>query len=211
MGAVIPGFSSSGNVLYGQIRSAFTAQVANGSGLEVYNPSNWSLYSIIMPEQTGSGCYILTVPGYLAAGRYFVGVYLCTISSPTPGIGDTPIDFVFFDWDGGNVIGLGSALNMGAVNGSTPAAINLALSANAFVAGTAAAGTLTNVQMTTGLTATVPNIYAGRTMYFLTGVNKGLAVLVTAYTVTGGRLTFIAYNNLPAPAAPGVGDTFLII
>ena len=210
MGGTIPGFSSSGNTIYGQISDAGVATVANGAGLEAYNQAHWGNYAISMPEQSGSGRYILTIPGYLPAGRYFASIYLCTVNSPTPTAGDTPIDFVFFDWDGGNVLGNGSAVNIGKINGSAPAAVNLALSANTFVVGAVAAGTLTTSQMTTNLTQTVANILAGRVLIFTSGVNAGLAVLVTAYAVTGGKLTFIAYNNLPAPSAPSAADTFII-
>jgi hypothetical protein len=65
--------------------------------------------------------------------------------------------------------------------------------------------------MTTNLVAAVANIYAGRVIYFTSGVNAGLACLITAYAVTGGRLTFIAFSNQPAPSAPSAADTFLIV
>lgn len=209
MGGVIPAGAASGQTLYGQILSGLDASVWNGAALEAYNQSDWGSYTVAMPEQPGSGRYILTVPGGLPAGRYFVSVFLQLGGSPAAG--DTFMDFVFFDWDGGNVIGVGSAINVGKINGNSVAAANLGVSAGAMVAGLAAAGTLSTNQMTTGLVATVPNIYAGRILIFTSGVNLGLACLITAYVVTGGRLTFIAYNNQPAPAAPGVGDSFIII
>lgn len=209
MGGVIPAGAGSGSTVYGQIVSAVDATIANGVGLEAYNQSHWANYAISMPEQPGSSRYILTVPGYLAAGRYFVMPFLQ--SGGSPAAGDTPIDILFFDWDGGNVIGVGSPLNVGAINGSTPAAVKLGVSANALVTGAAVAGTLTNSQMTTSLSATVANIYAGRVMLFTSGVNQGLAVLITAYSVTGGKLTFIAYGNANAPSAPSATDTFIIL
>lgn len=211
MGGVIPAFSGSGNTVYGQISSGLTGQVGNGSALEVYNPSNWSLYTNAMPEQSGSGRYILTVPGYLPAGRYFVSVFLCTVNAPTPTLGDTPIDFVFFDWDGANVIGVGSSLNVGAIAGSAAAATKLAVGANAQVSGAAAAGTLSSSQMTTNLSATVANQYAGRVLIFTSSVNAGRAVLITAYAVTGGLLTFIGYNNATLATPPSAADTFIIL
>ena len=136
MGGVIPAGAASGQTLYGQIRSAVDAQVANGSGLEVYNPAHWGNYNVSMPEQSGSGVYIMTVPGYLPAGRYFVIPFLQLGGSPAAG--DTPMDILFFDWDGGNIVWLGSGVNLSKINGSALAAANLSVSALAMVAGAAA-------------------------------------------------------------------------
>lgn len=209
MGAVIPAGAASGQTIYGRIISAADATVANGVGLEAYNSAHWANYVISMTEQSGSGCYILTVPGYLAAGRYFVMPYIQIGGSPT--LGDPPIDIIFFDWDGGNAVGVGSALNVGKINGSAPAAVNLSTSALQFVIGAAAAGTLSTTQMTTNLAATVANIYAGRVIYFTSGANAGRVALITAYAVTGGKLTFVAYGNQPITSAPVAADTFLIV
>lgn len=209
MGAVIPAGAGTGQTLYGNILSASDGQVANGSALEAYNQAHWANYVITMTEQAGSGRYLLSVPGYLAAGRYFAFIYLQAGGSPAAG--DTPLDFVFFDWDGGNVIGVGSALNVGSINGSTTAAANLRKSTETLVSGSAASGTLTTTQMTTNLMNTEANIYAGRVIYFTSGDNAGRAALITAYAVTGGKLTFIGYNNSPINVAPTAGDTFVII
>lgn len=208
MGGVIPAGAASGQTLYGQIRSAVDAQVANGSGLEVYNPAHWGNYNVSMPEQSGSGVYIMTVPGYLPAGRYFVIPFLQLGGSPAAG--DTPMDILFFDWDGGNIVWLGSGVNLSKINGSALAAANLSVSALAMVAGAAAAGTLTTQRMTTNLTAPVAQTYAGRLLIFTSGINAGFAALITGYAVTGGLLTFIGYNNQPLPAPPAAADTFII-
>lgn len=202
------GEAGTGQTCYIQIRNVITGQIANGSGLETYNSARWTFYTNVVSEQAGSGFYMAGVPGYLPAGLYRMTMYIQL--GPGPALGDTPVSGNYLDWDGGSTLGLASALNVGKINGSAAAAVNLALSANTFVIGAAAAGTLTNVQMTTDLVATVANIYAGRVLYFTSGVNAGLAVLITAYVVTGGRLTFVAYNNQPAPSAPGAGDTFVI-
>lgn len=210
MGAVIPAFAASSQVLYGQIASAGDATIWNGTALEAYNQSHWALYTVVATEQAGSGRYIMTIPGGLPNGRYFISVFLAL--SGTPAFGDTPIDFVFFDWRDGNALGLGSGLNIGQINGSSPAAVNLGLSANTFVIGATIAGSLTTQVMTTNLapSGAFANMYAGRILYFTSGVNAGLAVLITAFLVLNGRVTFIAYGNSGAPSAPGVGDTFII-
>lgn len=195
--------------VYAQIRSLSTGLIGNGTAMEAYNQAHWANYVNSAPEQAGSGEYAVIVPGYLPAGRYKATFYVPLGGSAASG--DTPFDTEIFDWDGSNVMNVGSALNVGSINGSAPAAVNLGKSANAFAVGAAAAGTLTTSQMSTNLAASVANIYAGRTLYFTSGVNAGLAVLITAYAVTGGVVTFIAYNNQTAPSAPGVGDTFLVI
>jgi hypothetical protein len=209
MGGVIPAGAGTGNTLYGNILSADDAKIANGSALVTYSQSNWTDYVNSMPEQAGSGRYILTVPGYLPNGRYFVIPYLQLGGSPAAG--DTPLDIIFFDWRDGNVLGFGSSLNVGQINGSAPAAVNLSLNALASVNGQATAGTLTTSQMTTNLASTIVNVYAGRVIYFTSGGNAGRAALITAYSVTGAKLTFLGYNNLPITVAPSVGDTFIII
>lgn len=209
MGGVIPAGAGSGNTLYGQILSALDATIWNGSALVTYSQGGWSLYAVSMPEQAGSSRYIMTVPATLPAGRYFVMPFVQAGGSPAAG--DTPIDILFFDWDGTNVLGYGSALNVGSIAGSATAATKLAVGANAQVSGAAAAGTLTSSQMTTNLTATVANQYAGRVLIFTSGVNAGRAVLLTAYAVTGGLLTFIGYNNLTLATPPSAADTFIIL
>lgn len=209
MAGFIFGSGATGQTVYAQVRSLITGLIGNGVSMEAYNQSHWANYVNSTPENAGAGEYVLSVPGYLPAGRYKTTFYVQNGGSPASG--DSPFATEVFDWDGANVIGVGSALNVGAINGSSAAAVNLGKSANAFAVGAAAAGTLTTTQMTTNLAATVANIYAGRTLYFTSGVNAGLAVLITAYAVTGGVLTWIAYNNQPAPSAPSAADTFLII
>lgn len=194
---------------YFQIRSKTTAQIANGAAMENYSQARWGVYALTPTEQPGSGCYVLGIPGYLPADVYSATLYLPLGSSPAPG--DTPFDDEDFGWDGANIVWQGSPMNIGQINGSAVAAANLSISAQQFVKGLATGGVLNTSQMTTGLLSAVPNIYAGRVMYFTSGVNAGLAVLITAYTVSGGMLTFIGFNNQPAPAAPAIGDAFLII
>lgn len=209
MAGYIFGSGATGNTVYVQLRSLLTGLIGNGSAMEAYNQAHWANYVNSTPEDAGAGEYKLTVPGYLPAGRYKSTFFVQAGGSPASGDGAFATEL--FDWDGANVIYVGSAINVGSINGSASAAVNLAKSANAFVVGAAAAGTLSATQMTTNLGGTVANLYAGRTLYFTSGVNAGLAVLITAYAVTGGKLTFVAYNNQPAPSAPSAADTFLII
>lgn len=210
MGGYIPALAATGNILYGALQSQTTGKWWNGATMGNFAGGSWATYAVSWPENPGSGNFTLPVPGALPADAYWVYPYIRVGGSPVLGA-DTPLDILRLDWDGANILSLGSALNIGAINGSLTAAVKLAVSANAFVTGAAAAGTLSTSQMTTTLTDTVPNIYAGRTMIFTSGVNAKLAVLITAYAVTGGRLTFVAYNNQPAPSAPSAADTFIIL
>lgn len=211
MGSTLIALAATGQTVYGVIQDMASGQVWNGTAMEAYNQAHWANYAVAMPEQTGSGRYILTMPGGLPNGNYWVTPYLET-NPPTPTLGgDNGLDIMRSGWQNGNVVDLNSPLNVGAINGVALAAANLAVSAAQFVVGAAAAGTLSQTQMTTNLGATVANLYAGRVIYFTSGVNQGLAAFITAYAVTGGKLTFIAFNNQPAPAAPSAADTFIII
>lgn len=211
MGGYIPLFSASGNSSnYAMLRSLTTGKVWNGAAMESWNQSHWATYDVAAPEDAGSGCYVVAVPGALPADLYQAVLYLPAAGDGTPASGDSAQSTEIFDWDGANVSWLGSGVNITKISGSATAADNLESSALAFVKGAAAAGTLSTSQMTTDLGATVADIYAGRVLYFTSGVNAGLVVLITAYAVTGGKLTFIAYGNQSAPSAPSAADTFII-
>lgn len=202
-------FGATGESNYYQIRSLINAEIANGAALEVYNISHWASYVVTCAEQAGSGAYVSAIPGYLPAGLYKATLY--TVLGGFPAAGDSPISDTIFGWDGGNIVGPTSSVDVGSINGSVPAAINLAIAANAYVVGEAAAGTLTSTQMTTTLTIPTANILSGRVLIFTSGANARLAALITNYQVASGRITFIAYNNQPAPVAPADGDSFLIL
>lgn len=209
MGGVSPLYgatANSGN--YQMLRSKTTGQVWNGASMEAWNVAHWATYVVASPENTGSGCYVTTIPGGLPADIYSAVLY--TPLGGSPASGDSPVDSDWFVWDGSNVIGAGSGMNVTKINGDATAAANLGVSAKAMVTGAAAAGTLSTSQMTTNLGATVANIYAGRLLVFTSGVNAGLVCLITAYAVTGGKLTFVAYGNSAAPSAPSAADAFII-
>lgn len=210
MGAKALAIAATGQTVQGVLMDMLTGNYWNGSAMEAYNSGHWGNYNINMPEDSGSGRYIWTMPGGVPAGNYWLVPYLLS-NPPTPALGaDNALDIIRIGWDGGNIVDIGSGLNVTKINGSAPAAANLAVSSNTFVVGAAVAGTLTTATMTTNLSGTVANMYAGRTLIFTSGANAGFAVLVTAYVVTGGKLTFIAYNNMVLPVAPSIGDAFII-
>jgi len=201
--------AASGQTVYAVYVTSVDGKVADASALVAYSSGNWSDYAYSSPEQAGSGRYIAPVPGFLPDGHYYGIAYLQLGGSPA--IGDTPIDIQQFDILNGAVVGAGVAVDVSSIGGSSSAATSLKNNALTSVSGAAASGTLTTTQMTTNLVATVENIYAGRVIYFTSGANTGRAALVTAYAVTGGKLTFLAYNNQPISSAPIAGDTFIIL
>lgn len=211
MSGFIPLFSASGNSTnYAMIRSLSSGQVWNGAAMVAWNMSNWATYVVAAAEQAGSGAYVLAVPGALPADIYQAVLYN-QLNGGGPASGDSPVATEVFSWDGSSILGFGSGLNVTKINGSATAAASLAVAAAAEVTGAAQAGTLSTSQMTTNLTSTIANVYAGRVIIFTSGGNLGRAALITAYAVSGGKLTFIGYNNLPISVAPSASDTFIII
>ncbi len=210
MGGIIPAIQAVGNTLYVIIEDALSGQYFTGTVMENYNFSHIANYGQSMTEDAGSGRYRYSVSGSLPAGRYFATPYVQSGGSPSPAA-DTPLDLLFFDWDGSNIVWLQEGVNITQLGGSSQAVINLATSALTAKTGVAVAGTLSTTQMTTNLPAPVIGTYAGRVMYFTSGLNEAFAVLITAYAVTGGKLTFQGYNISALPVAPSVGDTFIII
>lgn len=209
MGGVLPALTGTGQTLYAALMNMADGAMWNGASREPFNPARWGNYAVAMSEQSGSGRYLLSIPVGLPAGDYWVTPYIQNGGAPSLS-GDTPLDILRLGWDGTNIVDFGSGINVVRINGSALAAANLAVSAGTFVIGAAVAGALTATQMTTNLPGTVANMYSGRVLLFTTGVNAGIAVLITAYVVAGGQLTFIAYNNQVLATPPSIGDTFVI-
>jgi hypothetical protein len=96
--------------------------------------------------------------------------------------------------------------NIGAVNASTTAAVNLALSAGVIVAASAITGTLSITAMTTDLTETTDDHYIGRIVIWTSGVLINQATAITDYTGASKLVTYTATTE-----APSNGDTFIIV
>lgn len=96
--------------------------------------------------------------------------------------------------------------NTGAINASTSAAAQLALSAVGIVNGAAEAGTLSITEMTTDLTEATDDHYIGRTIIWTSGVLLGQASDITDYLGSTGKLTYTAVTDAPAAA-----DTFVLL
>jgi len=92
-----------------------------------------------------------------------------------------------------------------AINASTTAAVQLALSAAQIESG-AAEGTPSTTVIQTDLAETQDDIYIGRTVIFTSGNARGEATDITDYTGSTGTITVTALANAPAAA-----DTFILI
>ncbi len=93
-----------------------------------------------------------------------------------------------------------------AVNASTTAAANLALSAGVMIAGAAFTGTLSTTQMTTNLTEATNDHYKGRIIIWTSGTLLGQATDITAYLGSTKMFTYTATTE-----APLNGDTFIVV
>ena len=69
--------------------------VANGSGLEAYNVSNYATYLVPMSEQVPTGYFTAAFPSYLTRGKYTFSVHQ---GSGNPG--DLAVDQGSIDWNG---------------------------------------------------------------------------------------------------------------
>ncbi len=109
---------------------------------------------------------------------------------------------------GANQLSLSSgviAADVTKVNSVSGAAALLQYLSQACVYGTAATGTLSTTQATTGLTA-ADGMYVGRALVWLTGSLAGQATRIEHYVQSGGLLTFQALT-----AAPANSNAFVII
>ena len=92
-----------------------------------------------------------------------------------------------------------------AISASTTAATNFKQSLLSTVTGSAVSGTLSTTQMSTDLTETTTDHYAGRLITFITGTLAGQQSEVTAYNGSTKVLTFTALTE-----AAVAGDQFIL-
>ena len=110
------------------------------------------------------------------------------------------------DDTGTSGVAITAAVDIGSINGSTPAATNLKKAALGIVSGAAIAGTLTTSQMTTDLTEATNDHYVERVVVWTSGVLAGQAATITAYTGSSKMLTYSITTD-----APSAADTFVIV
>ena len=106
------------------------------------------------------------------------------------------------DWNVGKT---GYTCDTTAINGSTTAAAQLALSCIEIESGVAE-GTPSVTNITTDLAETQDDIYIGRTVIFTSGNARGEMSEITDYVGTTGEIIVTALAN-----APAVSDTFIIL
>lgn len=117
----------SGVSVYAIVRDA-SGQVANGSGLESYNVSNYATYIIAMTEQVPTGYFKVAFPSYLSAGIYTFSVHQGSGSA-----GDPAVDSGVMDWSGSseNYVGLvANKLPSGLISGFDPTSQSVNLNSN---------------------------------------------------------------------------------
>lgn len=117
----------SGVGLYAIVRD-LSGLVANGTGLESYNVSNYANYIITMAEQVPTGYFKVAFPAYLPAGKYSFSVH--QVVGGAAAAGDQAVDQGDMDWNGAseNYVGLIVAkLPSGSISGFDPtaSAVNL--------------------------------------------------------------------------------------
>jgi hypothetical protein len=102
--------------------------VANGSGLESFNVSNYSIYIIPMAEQVPTGYFKCAFPSYLPRGKYTFSVHQGS------GIaGDLAVDQGSIDWNGSTedtIDTIIAKLPSGLISGFDPSSQNVNLNAN---------------------------------------------------------------------------------
>lgn len=197
-------FSATGNTLYVMLRNV-SGQVWNvgAAAWQAFNVVNWSQYVIPLSEDTASGWYTATVPAGISTSTS-LRILVYSAVTGTPAAGDDNIGSSTVTWTGST---WATGVDVTSINGSTTAAIRLALSAATIVSGSAITGTLTVAQMTTNLAATVDRLYYGRVVYFTSGALAGQVAAISGYNGTTKTITFFQVIT----SAPVNGDTFIIV
>lgn len=97
-------------------------------------------------------------------------------------------------------------VDIGKINGSAAAAIQLALSTGTIIVGTATSDTLSTTEMSSDITGYGDDHFNGRVLIWTSGDLMAQARRVEAYTEVEGIIQFST-----ATEAPEAGDTFIIV
>jgi len=189
------------------------------------NPSAASIADAVWTEDlsthssvagsTAEALDVATAGGLDAAGvRAAIGMSNADLDAQLATI-DTNVDALLVDTSStlpGLISGLNDfdpavdTVNVGAINGSTEAAADLAASAGTIVRAEAVAGSLTTTTMTTDLAEATNDHYNGRIIIWTSGPLKDQATNITDYDGTSKTLTFTAVTE-----PPQAGNTFVIV
>jgi hypothetical protein len=191
--------SSSGNDHAVQIQGSGT-----GEGVVVQGGASGDGMQVIGGATAGRGLFVTTAgtgdaAQFVASGGEGHGVYIAG--------GDVSGDAlkIFGDNGSADAVNVASQGEVFSFISDTLLAVWLATLETA-VTGTAQTGTLSTTQMSTNLTEATADHYVNRWVYWRTGALAGQHARITAYTPTGGVLTFTTITEAPAN-----GDTFVIL
>ena len=192
---IIEGFYQPTLKIYAFLVSRTTGQYWNNStsAFESYSAGNYALYAIPLTE-TSPGYYFATRPSGLQGAIVSDVIYLQNGASPV--IGDTLISLLHGQGD-----------NISAINSDTVSPVNLQLGLDTETVGTVASGSITQTGFSTTLLNVSNSAYVGMTIRFTSGVNAGIAGLISGYTSAGGVISLL----VGFPSVPAVGDAFIIV
>jgi hypothetical protein len=195
------GFST-GATLYAVIirrsdQAAWNPTLNAGDGdWETYDSSHWAQYAILLAELAGSGFYFVEYPDDIK--DTLTSELLYVQQGIVPALTDAAV--------GPTGLGSSQGTNVAGIGGVPLAADNLQVAASLMQQGEAVSGVLTTNQMTTDLTASLNNLYAGRVIFFVGGALNGVPSNIQSYNGTTKMLTF---TNVPQ--APVAGQSFIIV
>lgn len=220
---------ATGSTLYALLRDSAGA-VYNGSTFDATpTVGEWANYDIAMSEDDTTGLFRGTMPS-VAAGSYSFEVRLQAGGSPAET--DRVVGQGWLDWDGAAVVDADSILagiediqsripaalasgrikaDILAINGSTSAAVRLALSAANMIPGTVdntGFSPTTTIFESDDITEATDDHYNGRLVLWTSGALAGQTTDVTDYELASGRGRFTCTAMTEAPAND---DTFLLV
>lgn len=166
------------------------------SDFESYNSANWAQYAVALTEQSSSGYYRASPPAGIGSALTTECIYSQVGGSPA--LSDAQ--------PGPAGIGQAQGVDIASVDHDETAASNMSVNLKQLQQGSATSSTLTTTQMSTNLTASVTNLYAGRLLIFTSGALTQEITTITGYNGTTKVLTFTTTTS-----APSAGDGFLII
>lgn len=165
-------------------------------GWEVYNSGHWAQYAVALTEYAGSGYYRGVYPIASPTALSTEVIYARAGGSPT--LGDTPV----------NNLAQSQGVNIAAAGNSWQAGQNMAAAVGSQQVGAVFGTPPSPTLITTGLTSTHTDAYAGRAIIMTSGALIQQAAFITAYN---GSTFVLTINGFPSGGTPANGDTFVII
>lgn len=165
---------------------------------ETYSSVNWVNYAVPLTEYTGSGYYraAYPIPANLLASLTTELIY--ARAGAFPALGDTPASNLFQS----------QGANVAAVGNLWQPAQNMAKALGTQQLGAIVGTPATPYLLTTDLTSTEIDTYAGRTVLMTSGALNQQASRITAFDPGLNTLTILGF---PSGVAPADTDTFVII